>query len=231
MGFSVNNSGVVYCCSYCFDITISSSLPVLPYLDGDNYAYCKVRIIAFLKALDERIWICVQNGWTPPTKMVVSVIIPTDISLWTKTNFDEYNWNSKGLHALFMAVSPKEFRRVFICEIAKKVWDILEITHEGTKIVKNSKLQILTSRFEEFRMNDDERFDEYYAKLNDIVNSSFSLGEKILESKIVCKVLRSLPEKFRPKVTAIEESKDLNSVKVEKLVGSLQIYEYHLSTA
>ncbi|XP_022874256.1 uncharacterized protein LOC111393087 [Olea europaea var. sylvestris] len=88
---------------------------------------------------------------------------------------------------------------------------------------------MLTSRFEEIRMKDDESFDEFYAKLNDIVNSSFNLGEKILESKIVRKILRSLPEKFRPKVKAIEESEDLDTVKIEELIGSLQTYELTIS--
>lgn len=130
---------------------------------------------------------------------------------------------------MFMAVSPEEFRRVSMCETAKEVWDILETTHKGTKTVKGSKLQMLTSRFEELKMNDDERFDEFYAKLNDIVNSRFNLGERIPAVKIVRKVLRSLPERFRPKVTAIEESKDLDNIKIEELVGSLQTYELTLA--
>ncbi|CAI9782632.1 unnamed protein product [Fraxinus pennsylvanica] len=205
----------------------SSSVP--PFFDESIYAYWKVRMRAFLESMDERVWIIVQDGWAPSSTTVAGVVTHTDISLWSKTNLDEYNWNSKGLHAPFMAVSAEEFRRVSMCETAKKVWDILETTHEGTKIVQKSKLQILTSRFEELRMNDDERFDEFYAMLNGIVNSSFNLGERIPEAKIMRMVLRSLPERFRPKVTAIEESKDLDSVKVEELVGSLQPYELTLA--
>ena len=56
------------------------------------------------------------------------------------------------------------------------------------------KLQQLTSSFEEIRMEKDETFDEFYAKLKDIVNSAFNLRESIAESKIVRKILRSLPE-------------------------------------
>ncbi|XP_022891908.1 uncharacterized protein LOC111406762 [Olea europaea var. sylvestris] len=88
---------------------------------------------------------------------------------------------------------------------------------------------MLASRFEEIRMKDDESFDEFYAKLNDIVNSSFNLGERIPEPKIVRKVLRSLLERFRSKVIAIEESKDLDTIKIEELVGSLQTYELTIS--
>ncbi|XP_042944532.1 uncharacterized protein LOC122278407 [Carya illinoinensis] len=108
-----------------------------------------------------------------------------------------------------------------MCEVAKVAWEILEITHEGTKTVKNSKIKML----------EDESFNEFYAKLNDIVNSRFNLREKVDDSRIVRKILRSLLERFRPKVIAIEESKDLDTIKVEELVGSLQAYESSLSQA
>ena len=74
-------------------------------------------------------------------------------------------------------------------------------------------------------MFDDESFDEFYAKLNDIVNSAYNLGEIYDQPKIVRKILRSLIENFRPKVTTITESKDVDSIPVDKLIGSLQSYE------
>ena len=77
-------------------------------------------------------------------------------------------------------------------------------------------------------MFDDESFDEFYAKLNDIVNSANNLGEIYDQPKIVRKILRSLTEDFRPKVTAITESKDVDSIPVDELVGSLQSYELDL---
>ena len=82
--------------------------------------------------------------------------------------------------------------------------------------------------FEEIRMDDDEGFDKFYAKLKDIVNSTFNLGEKIPESKIVRKILRSLPERFHAKITTIEESKDIDSIPLTKLIGNLQTYELGL---
>lgn len=60
-------------------------------------------------------------------------------------------------------------------KLQKEVWDILETKHEGIQAVKNLKLQILTTRFEEIRMRDNETFDIFYASLNDVVNSSFNL--------------------------------------------------------
>ena len=70
-------------------------------------------------------------------------------------------------------------------------------------------------------MSADESFDSFYNKLNKVIVSKFNLGEKTEDSKIVRKILRSLPESFRAKVIAIEESKDLDDIKVQKLVGSL----------
>ena len=74
----------------------------------------------------------------------------------------------------------------------------------------------------------DESFDKFYAKLNDIVNSTYNLGEIYDQLKIVRKILRSLIEGFRPKVTVITESKDVDSIPVDELVGSLQSYELDL---
>ena len=78
-------------------------------------------------------------------------------------------------------------------------------------------------------MEEDESFDEFYAKLKDIVNSVFNLGETIPEPKIVRKVLRSLPKKFHAKITAIEESKDIDKIPLTELVGNLQTYELGLT--
>ena len=77
-------------------------------------------------------------------------------------------------------------------------------------------------------MSDDECFDEFYAKLNEIVNFAYNLGEIYNQPKIVRKILRSLTEDFRPKVTVITESKDVNSIPVDELVGSPQSYKLDL---
>ena len=78
-------------------------------------------------------------------------------------------------------------------------------------------------------MEEDESFDEFYAKLKDIVNSTFNLGETIPELKIVRKVLRSIPERFHAKIMMIQESKDIDKIPLTKLVGNLQTYELGLS--
>ena len=73
---------------------------------------------------------------------------------------------------------------------------ILETTYEGTKKVKDTKLQMLTTRFEKLKMGDDESFDLFYGKLNGIVIAKLNLEEKIEDAKVVREILRSLLESF-----------------------------------
>ena len=133
------------------------------------------------------------------------------------------------MNALFNAVTNEEFKKISSTKTAKEAWTILQTTYEGTKVVKDLKLQRLTTSFKEIKMEEDESFDEFYAKLKDIVNSAFNHGETILEPKIVRKVLKSLSKIFHAKITAIEELKDIDKIPLTELVGSLQTYELGLT--
>jgi hypothetical protein len=77
-------------------------------------------------------------------------------------------------------------------------------------------------------MDEDETISKFNTRLRDIGNSSFALGEKMPEEKLARKILRSLPKRFNMKVTAIKESQDLSTMKVDELIGSLQTFEMSL---
>ena len=140
---------------------------------------------AFLQSLDEKVWQAVKIGWTKPKEVSAD---------YDEANIKAANFNSRALNALFSVVTNEEFKKISSIETAKEAWTILQTTSKGTKAVKDSKLQRLTTSFEEIKIEEDESFDEFYAKLKDIVNSAFNLGETIPEPKIVRKLLRSLPE-------------------------------------
>ena len=195
------------------------SLVFPPHFDGNNYAYWKVMIKVFLKSIDERVWNSVEYGWEKSTTLV---------SEWQTSHKEASMFNSKVMNAIFNAISMEEFKRISNVKVAHTAWNILQIVHEGTKVVKINKLQQLITRFESIRMTDNESFDELYAKLNDIINSAYNPGEIYDQPKIVRKILRSLTENFKPKVTAITKSKDVDFIPVDELVGSLQSYELNL---
>ena len=129
-------------------------------------------MIALLQSLDEKVWQAVEIGWTKPKEALAD---------WDEAKIKAANFNSRALNALFNAVTNEEFKKISSTETAKEAWTILQTTYEGTKAVKDLKLYRLTTSFEEIRMEEDESFDEFYAKLKDIVNSAFNLGETIPE--------------------------------------------------
>ena len=174
---------------------------------------------AFLKSIDERVWNSIEYSWEKPI---------TPVSEWQTSQKEAAAFNSKVMNAIFNAVSMEEFKKISNVEVAYTAWNILQTVHEGTKAVKINKLQQLTTKFESIRMSDDESFDEFYAELNDIVNFAYNLGEIYDQPKIVRKILRFLTKDFRLKVIAITESKDVDSIPVDELIGSLQSYELDL---
>ena len=188
------------------------SLVLPPYFDGNNYSYWKVRMKAFLKSIDERVWNSVEYGWKKLT---------TFVSEWSTSQKEVAAFNSKATNAIFNAISMEEFKGISNVEVTYTTWNILQTVQEGITVIKINKLQQLTTKFESIRMFDDEYFDEFYAKLNDIVNFAYNLGEIYDQPKIFRKILKFLTENFRPKVIAITESKDVDSIPVDELVGSL----------
>jgi hypothetical protein len=170
----------------------------------------------FMKSID--CWGIVETGWTKPEDATPE-LVPQKKALLS---------NDKALHALCQALSPFEFAKISNCESAKAAWQIFETTYEGTKLVKSAKLQMLISKFEEIKMLEEETSGEFYSKISDLRNSMVSLGKPISDVKLIRKIHKSLPERFRIKVTTIKESKDLEEMKIEELVGSLQTYELSL---
>ena len=103
---------------------------------------------------------------------------------WDDAEIKAANFNSRVLNALFGAVTNEEFKKISFTETAKEAWTILQTTYEGTKAVNDSKLQRLITSFEEIKMEEDELFDEFYAKLKDIVNSALTLGKPFLNPRL-----------------------------------------------
>ena len=106
-------------------------------------------------------WQAIEISWIKPKEAL------TD---WDEAKIKVANFNNRALNALFSVVTNEEFKQISSTETAKEAWTILQTTYEGTKAVKDSKLQRLTTSFEEIKMEDDESFNELYAKVKDIVN-------------------------------------------------------------
>ena len=131
------------------------------------------------------------------------------------------------------ALGPNEHNRIMGYKSTKQIWDLLEVTHEGTSEVKRSKIDLLMSRYEPFVMEPRESIQEMFTRFTNITNELVSLGRNIPTDKQDRKILCSLPqdERWTAKVTAIQKSKDFTKFNLEELAGSLMTHELHPGTA
>ena len=89
-----------------------NSLVIPPYFDGNNYAYWKVRMKAFLKSIDERVCNSVEYGWEKPTTLV---------SERQTSKKEAAAFNSKVMNVIFNAISMEEFKRISNVEVVHTV--------------------------------------------------------------------------------------------------------------
>ncbi|GJW80102.1 copia protein [Tanacetum coccineum] len=99
------------------------------------------------------------------------------------------------------------------------------ITHQGNSQVKDNKIDLLVQQYEQFVISEDESIDNAFARFNTIITSLKALDEGYSSKNYVRKFLRALHPKWRAKVTAIEESKDLTSLSLDELIGNLKVHE------
>ncbi|GJV92445.1 zf-CCHC domain-containing protein [Tanacetum coccineum] len=133
--------------------------------------------------------------------------------------------NNEAKMVIYNAFPRKEYERIFMCNTAKEIWKTLLITHQGNNQVKDNKIDILVQQYEQFVIFEDESIDSAFARFNTIITSLKALDEGYSSKNYVRKFLRALHPKWRAKVTAIEESKDLTSLSLDELIENLKVYE------
>ncbi|GJW73371.1 zf-CCHC domain-containing protein [Tanacetum coccineum] len=133
--------------------------------------------------------------------------------------------NNEAKMVIYNALPRKEYERIFMCQTAKEIWDTLLITHQGNNQVKANKIDLLVQQYEQFMIPEEESIDNAFAKFNTIITSLKALDESFSSKNCVRKFLRALHPKWRAKVTAIEESKNLTTLSLDELIGNLKVYE------
>ena len=108
------------------------------------------------------------------------------------------------------------------------MWDILEVTHEGTNDVKRAGKHALIEEYELLRMQKGESICDVQKRFSHIVNHLISLSKKFDEEELNIKVLKCLDRTWQSKVTAISESKDLTSLTMASLFGKLREHEMQI---
>nr|GEW77753.1 zf-CCHC domain-containing protein/UBN2 domain-containing protein [Tanacetum cinerariifolium] len=130
--------------------------------------------------------------------------------------------NNKAKMVLYNALPKKEYERIFMCKTAKDIWQSLLITHQGNIQVKDNKIDLLIQQYEQFTILEEESINSGFARFNTIITILKALDEGFSSKNYVRKFLRSLHPKWRAKVMAIEESKDLSSLALDELIDNLK---------
>ncbi|GJT76270.1 hypothetical protein Tco_1042995 [Tanacetum coccineum] len=198
-----------------------------PLFESDSFIYWKNRFETYVKSKDLDLWHVITNGdfqpivQNPETKL--DEVIPFEKQ--TDDLKKKLAKNNEAKMVIYNALPRKEYERIFMCNTAKEIWKTLLITHQGNSQVKDNKIDLLVQQYEQFVIFEDESIDSAFARFNTIITSLKALDEGYSSKNYVRKFLRALHPKWRAKVTAIEESKDLTSLSLDELIGNLKVYE------
>ena len=92
-----------------------------PLLNDKNYAYRKIRVKAYIKAIDEKAWHSILTGWTSPIVITDEVTTVKSEETWTKAENNLANFNFKALNAIFSHVDANQFKLISACESTRDV--------------------------------------------------------------------------------------------------------------
>ncbi|GJU90409.1 hypothetical protein Tco_1302832 [Tanacetum coccineum] len=174
-----------------------------PLFESDNFIYWKNRFETYVKSKYLDLWHVITNGDFQP--IVQNLETKLDKVFPFEKQTDDFKKrlakNNEAKMVIYNALSRKEYERIFMCNTAKEFWKTLLITHQ------------------------DESIDSAFARFNTIITSLKALDEGYSSKNYVRKFLTALHPKWRAKVTAIEESKDLTPLSLYELIGNLKVHE------
>ena len=188
-----------------------------PVFNGENYNVWAARMEAHLESND--LWEAVEEDYEVPP-------LPANPTMAQMKNHKEKkSRKSKARATLFAAVSSEIFVRIMTIKSAFEVWNFLKKEFEGDEKIKGMKILNLIREFELQKMKDSETIKEYTDKLLGIANKVRLLGSEFPDSRLVQKILVTIPEWFEATITSLENSKDLSRISLAELLNALQAQE------
>ncbi|GJR01386.1 zf-CCHC domain-containing protein [Tanacetum coccineum] len=193
-----------------------------PLFESDSFIYWKNRFETYVKSKDLDLWHVITNGDFQPivqnSETKLDEVIPFE-----KQTDDLKKRLAKNNEAKMVIYNVLPI--IFMCNTAKEIWKTLLKTRQGNNQVKDNKIDLLVQQYEQFVIFEDESIDSACARFNTIITSLKALDEGYSSKNYVSKFLRALHPKWREKVTAIEESKDLKSLSLDELIENLKVHE------
>jgi len=197
------------------EASFSSIAP--PVFDGDNYQIWAVRMETYLDALD--LWEAVEEDYEIPA-------LPNNPTMaQIKAYKEKKTKKSKAKACLFAAVSSTIFTRIMSLKSAKEMWDYLKTEYEGDERIRGMQVLNLVRDFELQKMKKTESIKEYSDRLLNIASRVRLHGSSLPESRIVQKILVTIPKKFEATITSLENTKDMSKITLSEILNALQAQE------
>ncbi|GKD06242.1 zf-CCHC domain-containing protein [Tanacetum coccineum] len=150
-----------------------------PLFESDHFIYWKNRFETYVKAKDLDLWHIILNGDFPPVaKNEVTQIL--EVVPFEEQSDDlkkKLAKNNEAKMVLYNALPKKEYERIFMCKMAKDIWQSLLITHQGNSQVKDNKMDLFVQQYEQFTILEKESIDSGFARFNTIISSLKALDE------------------------------------------------------
>src|ERR1044072_3662146 len=196
-----------------------------PIFDGEKFEYWKDRIESFFLGFDVDLWDIVIKGYEHPKDAEGEAISRSQMIEAQKNTFKDHH---KARTILLNDISYAEYEKITDKETAKSIFDSLQMTHESNTQVKETKALALIQKYEAFRMEEEESVETMFSRFQMLVTRLRVLDKGYSTGDHVKKIIRSLPAKWRPMVTALKMAKDLNKISLEELISSLRSHEIEL---
>src|SRR4051812_24752697 len=196
-----------------------------PVFDGENFEYWKDRLESYFLGLDGDLWDLLVDGYKHPVKASGEKLTRQEMNDDQKKQFKNHH---KSRTVLLNAISHSEYEKISNRETAHDIYESLKMTHEGNAQVKETKALALIQKCEAFKMEDDEDIEKMFSSFQTLTAGLRVLDKGYTKADHVKKIMRSLPRRRGPMVTAFKIAKNLNEVSLEEFISALRSHEIEL---
>ena len=190
-----------------------------PYFDGDDFPYWKIRMEAYLEAIDVGVFRAASQGFPKPKD-------PANLE-GDEVHYEK--WNAKAKNTIFRGLCKEVFNRVRNHKDAHALWSDICALHEGTKSEREERYHLVMRKLNSFEMLEKESANDMYSRLNILVEELNGLGlTQMQPSDVVRKILCVLPiEKYGHIVTVLHQG-DLSTTTPTQILGKINAHEMYM---
>ncbi|XP_014493452.1 uncharacterized protein LOC106755752 [Vigna radiata var. radiata] len=182
-----------------------------------NYDNWSLQIEVLLESQD--VWDIVEDRYNEPANDEHQSV--NQVAALKKTRVKDRS----ALYFLYNVVDESGFEKIVNAKSAKEAWEILKVAYKGDTRVKQVRVQVLRREFEHMEMDENEGVSEFITRVQKMANQLGMNGEEVPPNQVAEKILRNLMDDFESIVVTIEETKDLSTLTMEELAGSLKAHE------